>query len=268
VVTLRHEIATHILKTDPTFHAAHRTTILNVPATPTVLGSTEEEVDQQAVERQRRVTEWQDNQAWESSQVGSDEYDPQGKPPGITFEDHFYGNKVIVKDKVIVKGDRKVSVNDDRKVSVNNMSIGDDNKVVNDSKRLISDKVRVISDKIKVQAEGTQFKEQLGGLSRRNQQEGQYLPSTELTISGQGLTSGIDGFTPQKADQVSTKFQSVFSAQNTFSDPHHNPIMQPGVYGSYRPRFPTTQGLFQPLKGSIPTFASPSNRQFRTPTNT
>ena len=58
LATLRHEIASYILRTDPSFHAAYRTTILNVPAIPTVLGGTDDEVDQQAVEKQRRLTEW------------------------------------------------------------------------------------------------------------------------------------------------------------------------------------------------------------------
>ena len=66
---------------------------MNVPTTPTVLGRTEEEVDQQAVERQRRVTEWQDSQAWEDSQVGSEEFDPQGKPTGITLKIIFMATR-------------------------------------------------------------------------------------------------------------------------------------------------------------------------------
>ena len=38
LATLRHEVASYILRTDPAFHAAYRTIILNVLAIPTILG--------------------------------------------------------------------------------------------------------------------------------------------------------------------------------------------------------------------------------------
>ena len=51
---------------------------MNVPVTPSVLGKTEDEVDQQATESQRKVKEWQDASGWEGSEMEGDDFDPLG----------------------------------------------------------------------------------------------------------------------------------------------------------------------------------------------
>ena len=132
------------------------------------------------------MEEWQETHGWHDSDVGSEVFDLladfQGKPTKITFEDHFYGN--TVKEKMIVTSDKVMKTKDDKGVSVNEIKISDD-KLVGNNQKLLSDTVRVISDQIRAKLEGD--------IGRHNQP---YLPSTELTLSRAGVTSGIDGFTP------------------------------------------------------------------------
>ena len=135
----------------------------------------------------------------------------------------------------MVTSDKVVKTKDDKKGSVKELKVSDD-KLVSDNQKLLSDTVRGISDQIRAKA---------GGDMGRHDQT--YLPSTELTLSKAGLTSGIDGFTPPP--QVSNLFHSAISAPNTFGPRH---------------RFPTSSGSFLPQKGPTPGFASPSNRQFQT----
>ena len=89
-----------------------------MPVTPSVLGKTEDEVDQEATEIQRKVEEWQETHGWHDSDVGIEVFDIladlQGKPSKITFEDHFYGN--TVKEKKMVTSDKVVKTKDDKKV--------------------------------------------------------------------------------------------------------------------------------------------------------